>query len=124
MNLNHCIERYGHLCQIYKNNSPNMVMSSDSGFKFQKFLFSPNSVLILRKVTKFGEIDSRTKKVQAEKNKLGLENIPRPLSAYRVKPDFLSWQKSLAHSLKKFVDNFSLSSPLERVLAAWSKFFN
>ena len=39
----------------------------------ENFYFLPNSVLNFRKVTKFGEIGSRTKKVQA-KNKLGVEN--------------------------------------------------
>ena len=41
-----------------------------------------------------------------------------------VKADFLSWQKSLACSLRIFRDNFSLLSPLQRVLAAWFKIFN
>ena len=30
-----------------------------------------------------------------------------------LKADFLSWQKSLAYSLRIFVDNFSLLSPLQ-----------
>ena len=38
--------------------------------------------------------------------------------------DFLSWQTSLAYSLQIFVDNFSLLSPLQRVLASWLKIFN
>ena len=41
-----------------------------------------------------------------------------------LKADFLSWQKSLAYSLRIFVDNFSLLSPLQQVLAAWFKIFN
>ena len=41
-----------------------------------------------------------------------------------IKADFLSWQKSLAYSLRIFVDNFSLLSTLQRVLAAWLKIFN
>ena len=41
-----------------------------------------------------------------------------------LKADFLSWQKSLAYSLRIFVDNFSLLSPQQRVLAAWLKIFN
>ena len=54
----------------------------------ENFYFSPNSVLHFRKVTKFGEIVSRTKKLQA-KNKLGGgggggKHSPPP-SAYRVK---------------------------------------
>ena len=32
-----CAKCYGHLCQIYQNHAPNMVMSCDPGFKFQKF---------------------------------------------------------------------------------------
>ena len=35
----------------------------------------------------------------------------------RLKEDFLSWQKSLAYSLRIFVDDFSLLSPLQRVKA-------
>ena len=41
-----------------------------------------------------------------------------------LKADFLSWQTSLAYSLRIFLDNFSLLSPLHRVLAAWFKVFN
>ena len=41
-----------------------------------------------------------------------------------VKADFLLWQKSLAYSLRIFLDNFSLLLPLQRVLAAWFKIFN
>ena len=41
-----------------------------------------------------------------------------------IKADFLSWQKSLAYSLQLFADNFSLLSPLQRVLVAWFKIFN
>ena len=44
LNLSHCVKRYGYLCQIYHNHSPNMVMSS-----FRKFLFLPNSILNFRK---------------------------------------------------------------------------
>ena len=40
------------------------------------------------------------------------------------KADFLSWQKSLAYSLRIFADNFSLLSLLQRVLATWLKIFN
>ena len=29
MNLSQCVKSYGHLCQIYQNHSPNMVMSRD-----------------------------------------------------------------------------------------------
>ena len=38
LNLSHCVKRYGHLCQIYQNHSPDIVMSRDPGFKFGKFL--------------------------------------------------------------------------------------
>ena len=41
-----------------------------------------------------------------------------------VKADFLSWQTSLAYSLRIFIDNFSLLSLLQRVLATWLKIFN
>ena len=39
LNLSHCVKCYGHLCQIYHDHSPNMVMSRDPGFKLRKFLF-------------------------------------------------------------------------------------
>ena len=39
-----------------------------------------------------------------------------------LKVDFLSWQKSLAYSLRIFVDNFSLLSPLQRDSLLGSKF--
>ena len=32
LNLSHCVKSYGHLCQIYHDHSPNMVMSRDPGF--------------------------------------------------------------------------------------------
>ena len=38
--------------------------------------------------------------------------------------DFLSWQKSLAYSLRIFPDNFSLLSPPQWLLATWLKIFN
>ena len=45
---------------------------------FKKFYFLPNSILNFRKVSKLGEIGSRTKKLQA-KNKLGgVEKTPSP----------------------------------------------
>ena len=44
LNLSHCVERYGHLCQIYQNHSPDMVMSCDPAFNFQNFLFLSNSI--------------------------------------------------------------------------------
>ena len=48
LNLSHCIKSYGHLCHIYKSHSSTMVMSRDPGFKFRKFLFSPNSIINFR----------------------------------------------------------------------------
>ena len=39
LNLSHCVKSYGHLCKIYQNHSPNIVMSRDPGFKFRKFVF-------------------------------------------------------------------------------------
>ena len=42
------------------------------------FYFSPNFVLNFRKVTKFGEIDSRTKKLQAKTN-WGWKHPPPPV---------------------------------------------
>ena len=51
-------------------------------------------------------------------------NNPKNCNHWKLKADFLSWQKSLAYSLWIFLDNFSLLSPLQRVLAAWFKIFN
>ena len=48
----------------------------------------------------------------------------RPQSLLNLKVHFMSSQKSLAYSLRIFVDNFSLLSPQQRVLAAWLKIFN
>ena len=50
--------------------------------------------------------------------------IVRPFWKLELQADFLSWQKSLTYSLRIFVDNFSLLSPLQRVLAARLKIFN
>ena len=53
------------------------------------------------------------------------ERLKRPgLIGLSIKSDFLSWQKSLAYSLRIFVGKLSLLSPLQRVLAAWFKIFN
>ena len=46
--------------------------------KYRKFLFSPNSVLNFRKVTKFGRNWLKNKKLQA-KNKLGGGKRPSPV---------------------------------------------
>ena len=46
------------------------------------------------------------------------------LSLASIKEDFLSWQKSLAYSLRIFVNNFSLLSPLQRVLSLLSSKFS
>ena len=67
--------------KLYHDHSPKMVMPRDLGYKFQKLYFSPNSVFIFfGKVTKFGQIGSRTKTLQA-KTKPGVETPP---SACRV----------------------------------------
>ena len=66
--MSHCVKRYGHLCKIYQNRS-DMVMSRDSGFKFRKFLLSPNSVLNFWKIYQiWGEIGSRTKSYRQKTN--------------------------------------------------------
>ena len=76
------MSKVGHLCQIYQNHSPNMVMSRDSGLKFQKFLyFLPKSVLNFKKSYQIWGNWLKKKKLQA-KNKLGVDNPP---SAYWVK---------------------------------------
>ena len=38
VNLSHCVKSYGHLCQIYQNHSPNMVMPREPGLKFRNVL--------------------------------------------------------------------------------------
>ena len=40
LNLSHCVNSYGHFCQIwlfYDARSPNMVMSRDPRYRFRKF---------------------------------------------------------------------------------------
>ena len=56
----------------------------------QIFLFRLLLYLILGKVTKYGEIGSRTKKLQAKKQIGGGKHTPppHPLNAYRVKSFF------------------------------------
>ena len=49
--------------KVYHDHSLNMVMSLDPDYKFRKLLFSPNLVLILGKVTKFGGNWLKNKKV-------------------------------------------------------------
>ena len=39
LNLSRCVKSYGHICQIYQNHSPDMVMSRNPGLKFRKFYF-------------------------------------------------------------------------------------
>ena len=56
-----------------------VTLHSNSG----NFYFSPNSILNFRKVTKFGRVGSRTRKLQAKTN-WGMKKTPSP-SAYRVK---------------------------------------
>ena len=38
LNLSHFVKSYGHLCQIYHDHSPNMMMPREPGFKFRKLL--------------------------------------------------------------------------------------
>ena len=52
------------------------------------------------------------------------KSLGKTLGCHHLEADFLSWQKSLAYSLRTFLDNFSLLLPLQRVLAAWFKIFN
>ena len=48
LNLSHCVKSYGHLCQIYHNNSPNMVTLP--WLQIPKFFnLLPNSILNFRK---------------------------------------------------------------------------
>ena len=100
LNLSHCVKSYGHLCQIYQNHSPNMVMSLDPGFKFLNFYFSPNSVLNCRKIYHIWEKLVQKQKVTGKKQIAGgnppppppvliIElNLPRP-SAYIVSKFFV-----------------------------------
>ena len=60
-----------------------MVMSRDSGFKFQKFLILLNSVLNFRKGYQFGGNWLKNKNVTGKKP-IGEQKAPLPPSAYRV----------------------------------------
>ena len=68
----------------------------------ENFYFLPNSILNFRKSfqTNFGEIGSRTKKLQA-KNKLGGWKRPPPPSAYRVN-DLKSIQYGNSQYIKSY----------------------
>ena len=76
LNLSNCVKSYGHLCQIYHEQSPNMVTSRDPGFKFRIFYFLPNSILNFRKVTKFGGNWLKNKKLQAKNKTRGGKHSP------------------------------------------------
>ena len=67
---------YGHLCQIYQNHPPNMVMSRDPGFNFRKFFFLAYFCI------KFWGNWLKNKKVIGRKPIGGGKHPP---SAYRVK---------------------------------------
>ena len=72
-------------------------MSRDPGFKFQKFLFSPNFVLNFRKVTKFEGNWLKSKKLQA-RNKLGgggVETAPPVLIGLMSAPSLRSFTESV-----------------------------
>ena len=79
------MKSYGHLCQIYQNHSPNMVMSRDSGFNLENFYFSLNSVLNFRKSYQIWEKLAQEQKITGKKQTGGVENTLPPPSAYRVK---------------------------------------
>ena len=79
LNFSHCVKSYGHLCQIYQNHSPDMVMSRDNGN------FSPNSVLNCMKSYHIWGNWLKNKTVTG-KNTLGEGGVEStPSSAYRVK---------------------------------------
>ena len=69
LNLSQCVNSYGHVCQIYQNHSPNMVMSRDPGF--QNFYFSPNSILNFWKSYQIWGRLAQEQKCYRQKNKLG-----------------------------------------------------
>ena len=76
------MKSYGHLCQICQNYPLNMVMSRDPGFKFRKFLFSPNFVLnLIRKSYQIWEKLAQEQKSYRQKTHWGggVENIPLPV---------------------------------------------
>ena len=58
LHLSHCVKSYRHLCQIYNDHSPNMVMSRDPGPQITKiFIFSLILYSFLGNVTIFwGEL--------------------------------------------------------------------
>ena len=88
LSLNHCVKSYEHLCQIYQNHSPNMVISCDLASNSENFYFSSNYVLNFRKSYQFGGNWLKNKKLQA-KNKLGgVSTPPPPPSVYWVKACF------------------------------------
>ena len=78
LNLSHCVQSYGHLCQIYHNNSPNMVMSCYPGFKFRKFLFWPNSILNFWKSNQIWGKLAQEQKSYRQKKQIGLWKTPPP----------------------------------------------
>ena len=53
-----------------------MILSRDPGFKFRKFLVSPNSVLNFKKVAKFGGNWLNNKKVTGKKQIGGWKTPP------------------------------------------------
>ena len=79
LNLSHCVKSYWHLCQIYQNHSPNIVMSHDPDFKFRNFLFFAQfCIKILGTVTKFGRNWLKNRKVTGKKQIGGWKTPPPP----------------------------------------------
>ena len=63
--------------KFHHNHSANMVISRDPGWKFRKFLFLPNFILNIRKITGWGKM-TQEQKSYWQKAKIGAENIPPP----------------------------------------------
>ena len=63
--------------KFHHNHSANMVISRDLGWKFRKFLFLPNFILNIRKITSWGKM-TQEQKSYWQKAKIGAENIPPP----------------------------------------------
>ena len=65
--------------KFYHGHSPNMVMSCDPGYKYQKFYLLSNSILNFReRYQMWGKLAQEQKRYR-QKTKLGVENTPQCL---------------------------------------------
>ena len=71
------MKSYGHLCQIYQNHSPNMVMSRVTlASNSKNFHFSPNSVSNFRISYQIWGKLAKNKNITGKKTNWGVENTP------------------------------------------------